>query len=91
LVFSVSSKCSGAQVDEICGVDLEGGVVDEKVQCAELVNRSRHCFAAEVATGNIALDQYRPPAFGLHRGSGLLCIVAFAKVSEGDVGALAGE
>ena len=70
-------------------MELEGGIVDEDIQPAELLHRLRHRLAAGVAIADVGGDRDAAAAFGL---DGLAVVVVgiavLAEIGDGDVGAL---
>src|SRR4051794_23736670 len=70
---------------------LLAGVVDENVEPAEFVHGSVDDLLAELLVAEVAGDQNRAATFLLDDLLRLLCIVMFAEVGDGDVGAFASE
>ena len=58
------------QVLEARDMKLEGGIVHQHIQPAQLLDRALDRLAAKAALGDIARDQDAAAAFGLHRFAG---------------------
>jgi hypothetical protein len=70
---------------------LLGGVVDQDVEAAELVEDLGHRGEAERLVADVAGDGDGAAAFRLDDALGLRGVVMLAKVKNADVGAFAGE
>ncbi len=84
-------KLFGGDVgDGILGV-LFGGVVDEDVEAAELLDGVFDGFAAERFVAYVAGDEVATPAFVFDEAFGFFGVFVFVEVEEGDVAAFYGE
>ena len=79
------------QLLEAVDVLLEGGVVDEDVELAELVDRLLDRVLAEFGVGDVAGEQDAAAAFLLDGLLGLLRVLVLVEIGERDVGAFACE
>src|SRR5262249_22506978 len=81
----------GADVVQALVGALDGGVVDENVETAELLERALHQPPAMPRIGDVARYPYRPPARLLDPAGGLCGILVLLAVGDQHIGALAGE
>src|SRR6185312_2308524 len=79
------------EVLEAGDMKLEGGVVNENVEAAELFDGLRYCTLAETAVGDVALENDAILSFGFHGFARDLGILRFGEVHDRDVRAFACE
>ena len=90
--MSVRSKCSSLRSSKVVGVLLEGGVVDQDVELAELPSRSWPTASSQnSAIGDVAGDQDAAAPFLLDRALGFLGVLVLVEIDDRDIGAFARE
>ncbi len=79
------------QVLEVLDVLLEGGVVDQYVQGAQVADRALDRFSGEQGIADIALEHDGAAALALDRLAGGVGVLRLVQMGDGDIGPFTSE